>query len=257
MKRKEVVLMGDFNGRVGKSKKSNVVGEHGEEVKNDNGTRLIEMSEQHELKITNGFFQHREQHKYTWTQPTKKQKSIIDYLIIKQNSPIETLDVWVQRGASCSSDHFLVRAKLCLGYKYRKTKTETEQTMKYLQWPKYNLESLQNESTVFLYKLRLSQKLTEVLNGNTEQKYNILKECIDQAAKEALGQKEEKGNKRIIDVWWSEDLEKLITDKKKAYQKWLSTGDTKDRKAYMRNNYIVKNEVKNQKMNTGRKDALK
>lgn len=40
-------------------------------------------------KITNGFYRHKEVHKYTWIQQTRKLKSIIDYIVVKQNSSIK------------------------------------------------------------------------------------------------------------------------------------------------------------------------
>lgn len=55
--------MGDFNGRIGRKKQSTIIGQYGEETVNDNGTRLIEQC-QHSLKIQNGFFPHKEIHKY-------------------------------------------------------------------------------------------------------------------------------------------------------------------------------------------------
>jgi hypothetical protein len=52
---------------------------------------------------------------------------------------------------------------------------------------KYNTESLQNESTKFLYQQRLNNKLNRNEFTDTEEMYNYLKNCIHEAAKEALG----------------------------------------------------------------------
>lgn len=54
--RKEIYLMGDFNGKVGRQYGRNVVGTFGEDAKNGNGERLIDMCEQYKLKIWNVFF---------------------------------------------------------------------------------------------------------------------------------------------------------------------------------------------------------
>jgi len=56
---------------------------------------------------------------------------------------------------------------------------------------KYNIESLQNESTKFLYQQRLNNKLNQNEFTDTEEMYNYLKNCIHKAAKEALGEKED------------------------------------------------------------------
>ena len=75
--RKEVIILGDFNARTGSQYGDVVVGPYGEEIVNDNGLRLIEMCQQYEFKIQNGFYQHKSIHKYTWIQPKRKLQSII------------------------------------------------------------------------------------------------------------------------------------------------------------------------------------
>lgn len=65
-RRKEIFIMGDMNGRVGRGEDSKVVGKFGEEIRNDNGTRLIGLCEQFELKINNTFFAHKNIHEFTW-----------------------------------------------------------------------------------------------------------------------------------------------------------------------------------------------
>lgn len=96
--KKELILLGDFNARVGRKVNDQVVGQYGEDVLNDNGTRLIEICEQFSLKILNGFYPHKDIHKYTWTQSTKGLKSIIDYSIIGQTCHVKIMDVRVKRG---------------------------------------------------------------------------------------------------------------------------------------------------------------
>jgi hypothetical protein len=67
--------MGDMNGR---KTGDTVVGSFGEEKVNENGERLIKLCSQTSLKIWNGVFNHKNIHKYTWEQLTKKFKTIID-----------------------------------------------------------------------------------------------------------------------------------------------------------------------------------
>ena len=75
---RQLILMGDMNGRTGRKTGDTVVGNFGEDKVNDNGERLIELCTQTSLKIWNGFFNHKDIHKYTWEQHTKKLKTIID-----------------------------------------------------------------------------------------------------------------------------------------------------------------------------------
>jgi hypothetical protein len=64
---------------------------------------------------------------------------------------------------------------------------------------KYNIESLKNEITTFLYQQRLNNKLNRSEFIDTEEMYNYLKNCIHEATKEKLGEKEvTKGTKTIF-----------------------------------------------------------
>ena len=52
---RQLILMGDMNGRTGWKTGDTVVGNFGEDMVNDNGERLIELCTQTSLKIWNGF----------------------------------------------------------------------------------------------------------------------------------------------------------------------------------------------------------
>ena len=58
-----------------------------------------------------------------------------------------------------------------------------------LQSPLYNIDSLKDESTSFLYKERLDEKLGESNFESTGECYQHIVKCNHQAAKEALGEK--------------------------------------------------------------------
>jgi hypothetical protein len=57
---------------------------HGGTEVNDNGDRLISLCKQYNLKISDTFYDHKNIHKFTWGRPTLNQKSILDYIIVKQ-----------------------------------------------------------------------------------------------------------------------------------------------------------------------------
>lgn len=68
--RKEILLLGDLNARMGHQENNTIVGSFVENKENDNGHRLINFCEQNSLKIRNGIHKHNDTHKYTWVQPT-------------------------------------------------------------------------------------------------------------------------------------------------------------------------------------------
>ena len=122
---RQLILMGDMNGRIGRKTGDTVVENFGEDRVNDNGERLIELCTQTSLKIRNGFFNHKSIHKYTWQQHTKNLKTIIYYVITKQDSKLKIQDVRAYRGPNCGTDHKLLVAKILLPYMC-KLKTNTK-----------------------------------------------------------------------------------------------------------------------------------
>lgn len=66
---------------------------------------------------------------------------------------------------------------------------------------------------VFLYKVRLADKIKQFTIGNAEKKYNIIKEFIHNAAKEVLRELEAK------QPYWSLHVEELSKAKRMVYDK--------------------------------------
>ena len=81
-------------------------------------------------------------------------RSIIDYIITRQNSGLKFQDVRVFRGLTVGSGHYLVNAKILFTYgrnianELRENKTEGE--LELLQLPEYDIDSLRDGSTSFL-----------------------------------------------------------------------------------------------------------
>ena len=93
----------------------------------------------------------------------------------------------------------------------------------------YNIESLQNKSTKFLYQQTLNNKLNQNEFTDTEERYNYLKSYIHEAAKEALGEKEDNKGRKTIS--WDAEIEKERQNKKKNL-KCLSTKDNNGKVQY-------------------------
>ena len=112
----KVVVLGDFNARVGRDNLpwSNIMGRHGLGNMNANGHRLLTLCAQNNLFITNTAFQLKDIHKGTWTHPRSKHCHMIDYCITRQRDRQDVTITRVMRGAECWTDHFLLRSKLAL-----------------------------------------------------------------------------------------------------------------------------------------------
>lgn len=98
---RKIFVMGDLNSRTGSKLNDAVVRRYKENTINDNSEKVIELCEQHALKITNGWYEHKNIHKYMWTQPTHNLRSIVDYIIVRQQSKLKILDVGFMHGREC------------------------------------------------------------------------------------------------------------------------------------------------------------
>ena len=107
-----VVLLGDFNARVGKSVElGDVVGMFGEDTCNASGNRLISFLNEVELVVCNGRSLVVEP-EWTRVRPTLKQMSIIDYVITDAQLMAASGKVQVDNTDIGCSDHFLVWMEL-------------------------------------------------------------------------------------------------------------------------------------------------
>lgn len=244
---RRLILAGDINARVGQRKNDQVVGRWGEDIVNDNGNRCIQMCQQYELKIANTHFRHKDIHKYTWERPSLQQKSIIDYIVVHQQTQFKINDVRVKRGATCGSDHFLLVADVTFPFMRTSldTKSDTKPDKEERQ-PKYKIHLLQEESIIYLYQKRLEEKLMR--NEATEEveaDHQTILDNVHLAAKEAIGTLESKG--RPNQMWWNEKLESMSASKNLAYANWLSCRTEEKESEYRQKNRTLKKEVRKSK----------
>ena len=82
----KVILLGDFNARVGRYNDiwHEVIGHHGVGNMNSSGLRLLSLCSELGLAITNTFFQLRDMHKTSWMHPRSKHWHLIDYVIVRR-----------------------------------------------------------------------------------------------------------------------------------------------------------------------------
>jgi hypothetical protein len=161
-------------------------------------------------------------------------KTIIDYITTKQNLKLKIQDVRAYRGPNCGTDHKLVAAKILFPYisttKDKNEEKKEDNVAVVYKKRQCNIDSLQNESIKLLYQQRLNSKLNRNEFEDTEEMYKYLKNCIHEALKEALGEKE--ANKRRATIFWNAEIEKERQNKKQLFLKWLSTKDHNDKLQY-------------------------
>ena len=139
-----VIILGDFNEKVGKEMNSRLVAGkytlHNEI--NDNGLRLCQLAEMNNLLISSTIYEHKI-HKGTWKDPANKIVNQIDHILICKRRASTIQDVRMLRGPNCDSDHFLVRANI----KQKITNYEKRQ-----QKQRWDINRLNSQEIVHAYQ---------------------------------------------------------------------------------------------------------
>ena len=75
-----LIIMGDFNAKVGQRGDEHSVGMHGTDNRNERGERLVEWCEMNNFTIGNTCFQQPQRRKWTWKSPGDSTRNQIDYI---------------------------------------------------------------------------------------------------------------------------------------------------------------------------------
>lgn len=113
-KNEMVIVMGDFNAKVGKGNDGKMVGSYGLGERNDRGDRLVQFCQEEELILANTFFQLPPRRLYTWKSPADtsehRVRNQIDFIAINERFKNSIKAARTYPGADVPSDHNLLVA---------------------------------------------------------------------------------------------------------------------------------------------------
>lgn len=185
-KQHELIMLGDFNSKVGVSKISKVVGKFGNSELNNNGRRLIDLCEEYHLKIQNTFFDHEDIHKYTWYHKRNLSRSLIDFCITRQDTSLGVNDVLACRWLECGTDHVFLEATisfpLLINDEIKQTASEDV-----LEIRRYKTYMLYSKTIRASYEEYLDSLIDLSVKRTTKEMYQHLKDSIHLAAVKTLG----------------------------------------------------------------------
>ncbi|GFT81873.1 craniofacial development protein 2 [Nephila pilipes] len=208
-KEHEFIMLGDFNSRVGVLRNSKVVGKFGDyEKANLNGRWLIDLCERYNLKIQNTFFEHEDNHTYTWYSYSSPSKTVIDFCITRQDTSFCVHDVLACPWYDCGSDHVFLQVIISFPLLI----TEMRRYREYM---------LYSDKIRSMYKNCLDSVIDLNEKKTTKEKYQNLKESIHLAAAKVLGIPCKHFNG---DFLWDKEMKKLRAKQLSFTEKCICEG---------------------------------
>ena len=113
-KKDVLLIIGDWNAKVGSQETPGITGKFGLGVQNEAGQRLIEFCQKNALVIANTLFKQHKRRLYTYTSSDGQHRNQIDYILRSQRWRSSIQSVKTRPGADCGSDHEFLIAKFRL-----------------------------------------------------------------------------------------------------------------------------------------------
>ncbi|GBP01096.1 LINE-1 retrotransposable element ORF2 protein [Eumeta japonica] len=182
---KTIILMGDFNAKVGHPRKDEhlVTKQFGYGTRNNRGQRLVDFALEHKLAIINTCFKKKPNKKWTWRSPDGKIKNEIDYILSNQPKIFQDIGTL---NLNFHSDHRIIRANI-------KLTNVKESRIKYTN---NRTTQLKEEQEILKYRETLSEKLTSHHstyheNTSVQTQYDNIINAITTSLKEAQSARQE------------------------------------------------------------------
>ena len=116
-KKDMLLIIGDWNAKVGSQEIPGETGKFGLGVQNEAGQRLIKFCQENALVIANILFQQHKRRLYIWTSPDGQNQNQTDNILCSQRWRSSPQSAKTRLGVDCGSDHELLITKFSLKLK--------------------------------------------------------------------------------------------------------------------------------------------
>ena len=248
----KIILLGDFNARVGRDHSvwGNVIGKEGEGNANSNGVQLLTKCAEHQLMITNTLFRQKNRNKTSWRHPRSRHWHMIDYIIIRSCDRKDVLITKTMTSSDeCWTDHRLIRSSMSFVLRPKQRKAKKQKRTK------YNLIRLDLPEKRDEFQTKMSEALLNVENTSVECLWTGLKTAIKTTCDETLGIL-----KRQNEDWFDDndaEVEQMIAEKRKRFSVWQNDIRNESKKQqYHEMRSKVQHQVREMKNNWWEQKAL-
>ncbi|KAG1668804.1 Craniofacial development protein 2 [Nymphon striatum] len=202
--RDQLIIMGDFNAKVGAGKEQQIIGPYGIGIRNENGEKLVDFCKQQKLIATNTWFEQKESSRHTWISPDGNTKNQLDYILLSERYRNSAKNSKARPGADCGSDHNPVVLKLKTTMKKLKSKQMG------LHW---NTEKLKEDKVRGEFREQIERKLGEVCTKemSSEVLWNKFKKDIHEVAHQSCG----RNNPEKKQPWITVEILNLMIERRK------------------------------------------
>ena len=194
------IILGDFNAQLGKEKVyRKIIGKNSaHQNTNTNGTHLIDLCQQFNLKVMSTHFRKPTHKQKTWRSPIQHLGEYqIDHVAISHAHYRTIHDIQVRRGANIDSDHYITRVKI----KFSPRKVQHKKT--HIQ--KFDISKIQETN------------ITEEWDKEPANNWTDFRNKIIKKAKELIPL-----NKKTKHPWWNSTCDQAISERRLAFQKYNS-----------------------------------
>ncbi|XP_049786262.1 craniofacial development protein 2-like [Schistocerca cancellata] len=174
-----IIIMGDFNAKIGEGSEGDLIGPFGLGTRNERGDLLSQFCQENNLCTTNTFFKLPKRRLYTWKSPRDCNEEVcrnqIDFILINKRYKTSIHGVKTYPGADIFSDHNPLVAKFHVKLKAIQKKQKKD----YI-----NTTILRDPLTKQKTSEEINKELVRIKNNQTEDidgKWELIKDTLNNA----------------------------------------------------------------------------